>query len=145
MAALGEHLTAGRISLDEYGDRSAHAAHAQTRGELAALFADLPEPHPDLAGAGLPVPVPVPVASPPASPQVGDEVPALPQQLATRRALKTGTTLMWAVAVPLLFILAPHLWWLIFVPIAVSIVAGQYLGHRGGADCDRPVRSRRRR
>ena len=45
-AALGEHLAAGRLDIDEYGDRSAHAALARTRSELVALFADLPQPHP---------------------------------------------------------------------------------------------------
>lgn len=48
--ALGEHLTAGRITLDEYGDRSAHIMVAATCGDLAAVFDDLPGPHPKLPG-----------------------------------------------------------------------------------------------
>lgn len=46
MDALAEHLTAGRISLDEYGDRSARVTVAKTAGDLDALFDDLPQPHP---------------------------------------------------------------------------------------------------
>lgn len=43
--ALDEHLAAGRIDMDEYGERYAQASMARTRGELEPLFADLPEPH----------------------------------------------------------------------------------------------------
>lgn len=45
LAALQEHLTAGRIELDEFDQRSAVVAAARTQGELAPVFADLPEPH----------------------------------------------------------------------------------------------------
>lgn len=45
-AALGEHLTAGRIDLDEYGQRSARAFAAHTELDLGKLFLDLPAPHP---------------------------------------------------------------------------------------------------
>ncbi|WP_253770248.1 DUF1707 SHOCT-like domain-containing protein [Goodfellowiella coeruleoviolacea] len=47
--ALGEHLSAGRLTVDEYGERSASAAVARTRGDLLSLFADLPEPRPHFA------------------------------------------------------------------------------------------------
>lgn len=43
--ALDEHMTAGRLDPDEYGDRVARASVARTRAELDALFTDLPEPH----------------------------------------------------------------------------------------------------
>src|SRR5438552_14718003 len=42
MKALDEHLTAGRLDLDEYGERYAKATVARTQDELAALFTDLP-------------------------------------------------------------------------------------------------------
>ena len=45
-AALDEHLAAGRLDADEYGHRYTAAVAARTRGELAPLFADLPEPRP---------------------------------------------------------------------------------------------------
>ncbi|MEJ2884922.1 DUF1707 SHOCT-like domain-containing protein [Actinomycetospora aeridis] len=57
--ALGEHLAAGRLDVDEFGDRSAHAAVAVYRADLEVLFDDLPAPHPPL-----PQPPPSPVPSP---------------------------------------------------------------------------------
>lgn len=48
LQALGEHMSVGRIDLDEYGERSAQVTTAKTRGELAAIFEDLPQPHPRL-------------------------------------------------------------------------------------------------
>jgi hypothetical protein len=45
MKALDEHLTAGRLDLDEYGERYAKASVARTQDELAALFTDLPPVH----------------------------------------------------------------------------------------------------
>jgi fatty acid desaturase len=58
--ALAEHLTEGRLDIAEYDQRCALAASAKTRGELAAIFDDLPDPNPML----LPRPAPVPVAVP---------------------------------------------------------------------------------
>ncbi|PZS35924.1 MAG: hypothetical protein DLM61_01175 [Pseudonocardiales bacterium] len=45
-AALGEHMSAGRLAIDEYGDRSAKVAAARTRNDLVVLFTDLPAPRP---------------------------------------------------------------------------------------------------
>ena len=50
MKALDEHLDAGRLDVEEYGERSARASVAVTAPELAALFHDLPAPHPPLPG-----------------------------------------------------------------------------------------------
>ncbi len=47
---LGEHLGEGRLDVDEYGDRSARVTTAKTRGDLSALFLDLPAPHPTFTG-----------------------------------------------------------------------------------------------
>jgi Domain of unknown function (DUF1707) len=65
MKALDEHLAAGRLQVEEYGERSALAANASTAPELAALFDDLPAPHPALPGIEAP---PLPVLRPPALP-----------------------------------------------------------------------------
>jgi hypothetical protein len=46
--ALDEHLAAGRLGVEEYADRTAAAANAVVAADLAALFTDLPEPHPEL-------------------------------------------------------------------------------------------------
>lgn len=67
--ALGVHLGAGRLDVDEFGDRSERAAGAVHRSELEALFTDLPAPHPPLPRA----PAPVEDAAGPARP-----IPAVP-------------------------------------------------------------------
>ena len=46
MTALGEHMSLGRLDVDEYGERSAKVAAAKTRGELLEVFTDLPDPRP---------------------------------------------------------------------------------------------------
>ncbi|WP_436492180.1 DUF1707 SHOCT-like domain-containing protein [Actinokineospora sp. HUAS TT18] len=46
LRALGEHMSAGRLTVDEYGDRSAKVTTAVTRGDLMTLFTDLPDPRP---------------------------------------------------------------------------------------------------
>lgn len=49
------------MDVDEYGDRSARVTAAKTRGELLALFGDLPAPHPVFAQvAPLPSATPAP-------------------------------------------------------------------------------------
>jgi hypothetical protein len=48
--ALQHHLGAGRLQLAEFVQRFARAADAVTAEEIAALFADLPAPHPRLPG-----------------------------------------------------------------------------------------------
>ena len=55
LTALADHLAAGRLDVDEYGDRAARAAGATTAGALRPLFDDLPPPHPPfLRPAALP-------------------------------------------------------------------------------------------
>jgi len=56
LAALGEHMSAGRLNIDEYGDRSAKVAAARTHGELLELFTDLPDPRPGSTSAAAPQP-----------------------------------------------------------------------------------------
>ena len=42
LAALGEHFAAGRLSKDEFDERSSAAWSAKTAADLAPLFSDLP-------------------------------------------------------------------------------------------------------
>jgi hypothetical protein len=51
--ALQSHLNAGRLQIAEFVERFAVAADAVTAAEIAALFADLPAPHPKLPGTPL--------------------------------------------------------------------------------------------
>ncbi|WP_018682650.1 DUF1707 SHOCT-like domain-containing protein [Actinokineospora enzanensis] len=47
VAALGEHLALRRLNAEEYEARAAQANQATHRGDLMALFTDLPEPRPN--------------------------------------------------------------------------------------------------
>ena len=48
IAAIGAHLVAGRLELDEYERRVTAATEARTPADVRLLFADLPQPHPPL-------------------------------------------------------------------------------------------------
>jgi hypothetical protein len=119
LAALGEHMSAGRLDIDEYGDRTARVSAAKTRGELNALFTDLPGPHPTFGN-----PSAVPAAPPPAAAPapVGQGM-----QVALRHRLA-------AAAVPLAGILAvalyfgTHLWFVFLIPAAVAVFGGALWG-----------------
>jgi hypothetical protein len=56
ISVLTDHFQAGRLTPDEFDDRSGRALRARTQGELTALLADLP---PDLPPDRAPVPDPV--------------------------------------------------------------------------------------
>lgn len=125
-AALDEHLAAGRLDIDEYGDRSARASLARTRDELVALFADLPQPHPAFM-------TPQPVR------------PDTAWQPRPRR-LRTGPPLVARVgmALPLLalvMLLAFHLWFLfLLIPLSGMLfgrrpVGRPYRGYRRYGGC----------
>ena len=46
ISALNDHFAAGRLEIGEYEQRVGYASAAQSAQELAALFHDLPQPHP---------------------------------------------------------------------------------------------------
>jgi hypothetical protein len=68
VAELGEHFQYGRLTQEEFDDRSGRALQARTGRELTALFTDLPRPAAPDPWAG-----PAPWAGPPADlmPQAG--------------------------------------------------------------------------
>lgn len=49
IAALSAHFTEGRLNLVEFEDRSGLIAQARTRGDLDAVFTDLPSDRPIVA------------------------------------------------------------------------------------------------
>jgi hypothetical protein len=57
---LGEHMSAGRLTLEEYDERLARAYAAKTYGELAELTADLPATPRPAAPAPRPAAPPAP-------------------------------------------------------------------------------------
>ncbi len=75
VSALSEHYVAGRLTKDEYDERSAVAWTARTSSDLAPLFADLPPLHQPRRPA-----VPAPRPAPPSRPsgRGGGRFPLLP-------------------------------------------------------------------
>jgi TM2 domain-containing membrane protein YozV len=64
---LSEHMSEGRLSLEEYEERMALALEARTQADLKPLFTDLPAPHPWFMQ---PPSAPVPALPPPSGPPV---------------------------------------------------------------------------
>lgn len=113
LGKLGEHMSAGRLDIDEYGERSAKVTTAKTRGELLDLFGDLPDPKPTF---GRPVPA----------------EPAVPQRREPSFAQKVGPVLVpiaaIAAAIGLLFLV--KLPFIIFLPfIFFAISSSRWRGH----------------
>lgn len=133
LKALGEHLSAGRITVDEYGERSAQVTAAKTRRELADLFTDLPAPHP-VFGEPPKQAAPVPRPSGP--------VPYLDRPLGQRLA---------AGVLPLLFVgaivvgITTGMWWFIAVPFVFGAVGQGLWGSDWDKDRGRDRHRERRR
>ncbi|MFD6066487.1 MULTISPECIES: DUF1707 SHOCT-like domain-containing protein [Amycolatopsis] len=128
LAALGEHMTVGRIDIDEFGDRSARVTAAKTRGELSEVFADLPEPHPryDTPGTG---------PEKPASPWAGIS-PA-------QRVLGALLPILFIATIALI-ITTDITWWFILVPIGISAV-GEGIWGKGWENSHKKLGKQRRR
>ncbi len=116
---LGVHLSTGRLELSEFEERCGRAAGARTRGELEALFTDLPAPHPDLSSATPPAPL-LQKAGQLVKP--GGRKKDLVQTEASK-ALEAVAGLAFIFGIPaavLLTVLAGA-WW-VFIPVAMVIV-----------------------
>jgi len=117
--ALGVHLSTGRLDLDEYEERCGRAATARTRGELEALFTDLPAPHPDLSSA-TPVQLVQKAGQLVGPPRKGGkdlvETPA-------SKALEVVAGLTFLLGIPAAILLTIFLgqWW-VFIPVGVVLM-----------------------
>lgn len=143
LTALGEHMSAGRLDIDEYGDRTARVATAKTRGDLIALFGDLPEPHPRFGPALPPPPAAVPLNQP--VPQQSQAPANRPGTQISHRIMSAAVPIAGIIAVALFFTL--HTWLFFLIPAAVVVFGGAIFGddwrHQQRRDRDR-YRQRRR-
>jgi hypothetical protein len=122
ISKLGEHMSVGRLGVDEYGERTAKVAAAKTRGELLTLFADLPDPRPSFGSPVAAAPRARPAAAPkPSQPVKWDDRPAIQR--------------VWSALVPLSAILAlvlflqfDHVWYFFLIPAVLAIVGGAIWG-----------------
>jgi hypothetical protein len=129
--ALGKHLEAGRLDVDEFGERSVHASMAVRCSDLRPLFADLPAPHPPLPRPPEPEPL-LPAARRVEPPAASGRVPqrhhpGLPP------ALRAGV-LAAAFALPVMLILAagPGSGALLVLPLLIVLLGGLRHGGPGG-------------
>ncbi|KAA9150086.1 DUF1707 domain-containing protein [Amycolatopsis acidicola] len=132
LTALGEHMSAGRLDIDEYGERSAKVTAAKTRGDLAEVFTDLPEPHPTYGEA------PKQPAPPAEVPKPGAPVAYTDRPLSQRLA---AAVLPVAFLVGLVLFFTVGGWWWFALPLVLGAV-GQRLW---GRDWDKDPRWREER
>lgn len=128
LSALADHHTAGRLDADEFEDRRGRANDAVTRGDLTALFTDLPGGKPAFGASPSTVAAPLPSGSTPV-PMNRDERRA--QRRGDRaNGIRGGQQNKWRgvvalspfVALALFFITKSWLWFLL-VPVS-GIVYG---------------------
>jgi hypothetical protein len=147
LRALGDHMSAGRLDIDEYGDRTARVAASKTRGELVELFHDLPDPKPALGPPVKAAPAvprtPVPAPSPTGPPGV------------ERWQQRPLGQRVYGALVPVSFILAAVVFFtyartpfVFAIPVIFLIVGGSLFGDGWSHDrraWEREQRNRRRR
>ncbi|GGM66026.1 hypothetical protein GCM10012275_40760 [Longimycelium tulufanense] len=113
IAALAEHLGAGRLDIGEYDERCARATRARFRSELVTLFDDLPDPRPGFVGSAV---VRTPDATGPP---------------AHRPRLRVGVLLAVALVAGLaLLVVTRH--WMIMLPLIVVLFLVIGAGRRSG-------------
>ncbi len=119
LEALGEHLTEGRIDLDEYGERSAMITVAKSTADISEVFADLPAPHPALPALGLAA-----VAVPPDSRIV---VPTSDSRSVAQKVMAAAVPVAGIVALVLFFAL--HIsFWIFLLPAVFAVIGGAIWG-----------------
>lgn len=133
MAALDEHRRSGHLERAEHGRRCATASRAERLGDLDALFADLPEPHPVYPGRPA-VPASPDGSDTGAEPRREAELPELVVPLGAMIGRNAGKI---APVVPIVIIVLEALigfrFPIGFLLIPVSLAVVGWLGHRYGS------------
>lgn len=118
LKALGEHMNTGRLSVDEYGERSAEVTVARTQGDLIKLFDDLPEPHPAFD------PVECTAESHPE--QVIEKTRAAPERHPVVKRATKGAVLVIAATVVGLYLITGF-WGLLVIATGLAVTGGLVL------------------
>jgi hypothetical protein len=130
LQALGEHMSVGRIDLDEYGDRSAKVTAVKTRGELAEIFDDLPQPHPQFGAA------PAETAASTSTEVQPPSTPGQPMTWAGRplnqRLTAAAVPVVWLAGLALMLTVGG--WWWFLVPLVLTGVGRQLWGRDWAGD-----------
>ena len=116
-AALAEHLTAGRLDLDEYTQRVDRCLAARTRRELLALFDDLPEPLPDLPAITVGA-----IASDITKPSPTSALEDVATDTSDSMAVALAVTILLGIPITVVLGLAYGAWWTLSIPVAVAVL-----------------------
>lgn len=131
MDLLREHLAQGRLDPPEFDDRLGAALSARTAADLDPLFSDLPGPRPNSSV------VPSPAFQSPPWQNRGAVSPAAPNPAPLAGhgghgghgafALTAVSAAIWPITILLITLVLgwDDFWWLVFVPIVVSSIAGK--------------------
>lgn len=122
---LREHMSVGRLTQDEFDERVTVALSARTAADLEPLFSDLPAPKPgqDLAvNPSTPWPAYQPPGRAATTPTPAAPAPMPDNKLANALAAASGVA--WILFI-LNFAVGPGFWWLVFLPILLSSLAGK--------------------
>jgi hypothetical protein len=122
IAELSEHYQAGRITTEEFEDRSGRALQARTTADLADLFTDLPRRQAPMTGA----------TTGAAAPDAASTAPAGPAKSWPARVPVAPVTILAVVAV--LALLSGHLFHIAWVPVVAIIVVRLLAGGRDRSD-----------
>ncbi len=113
LAALAAHHEAGRLDAFEYEDRRGRATDAVTRGDLTALFIDLPEPRPAFDTLA-------PVRLPGESPQ-SHQRPATPPTMSFGRRVGRALVTLSPFIALLVFLRTGEWFVFLFIPLAAGL------------------------
>jgi hypothetical protein len=101
VAALRTHLDAGRLTPEEYEDRSVSASRARTWSEITPLFADLPDPRPGPVAARAAAVQPAPAGAFPGLSEAARERIMAVTPLAALVLFFVTRTWLWFLAIPI--------------------------------------------
>ena len=123
---LREHMSVGRLTQEEFDERVTAALQARTAADLDPLFADLPAPKPGQDTA------PTSSAAGPSTsrrrnrPTLTPSPALMPMPSSrTATALTVASAIAWPAWILFCFAVSWDFWWLVFIPIVISSVAGQ--------------------
>ena len=123
---LREHMSVGRLSQDEFDERITAALQARTAADLEPLFSDLPAPKPGqelAAPGGVSWPAYPPTSSSPARSPAAAGLAMPSSASANLWGIISGIS--WVLWLIPNFVFGWELWWLVFIPIVLSSIAGQ--------------------
>ena len=118
IAELSEHYQAGRITTEEFEDRSGRALQARTTADLADLFTDLPRRQAPATGA--------------TATGAASTAPVAPARAWPARVPVAPVTILAVIAV--LALLSGHLFHIAWVPVVAIIVVRLLAGGRDRRD-----------